>query len=516
MNFTNIASLEEGDDMNKKVLLHSSAIIGLIFIASIVSAAPVIQILSPENITYSTTKILVNVTSNESVDFFSKDSRGIDSIFAENVTSFESFIYAKNGSYTFEIWANNSGGETNESIAFSTTEHNPIEISSCGYLYSSDTEYILVNDISTISWACLGAYYLKGISLNLNGHSINRGTSSTLRIMYGSDIEIYNGTLNSSASTTRPGYATPRVIEVYGSKIRFRDLYIHGHIGVDSESLDNSLFENVTINSTIGFLDWYSQNVYFINSSFIWNGVGPSFGICPYVNAICGESLHSTIILENTTVEDFPEYDFDFEDSSFTDVYLRNSELNLSKVKFPENIATLRFINQHLIIVNVSDQFNESGSGVIEVIDNGVLPRVSGIDALVTTISNPTSNFLIATDENGTTSFWLTENLYVASKSSPLVITEYDFSLYNLTARSWESQATAELNLTDVNSIIPVSIQLEIGGTYEECTIADMLDLNNDEVVNIQDATLILRKIAGLPVSSAGSKECTGINLNPF
>ena len=51
----------------------------------------------------------------------------------------------------------------------------------------------------------------------------------------------------------------------------------------------------------------------------------------------------------------------------------------------------------------------------------------------------------------------------------------------------------------------------------DSCTITQMLDLNNDEVVNIQDAIIVLRVISGQNVSISGtSKGCEGINLNPF
>ena len=106
--------------------------------------------------------------------------------------------------------------------------------------------------------------------------------------------------------------------------------------------------------------------------------------------------------------------------------------------------------------------------------------------------------------------------------SSPAVITEYEFSNYTLTTRGWGSDNYSQitLDLTDHNSTIRVDFPIttpSIGEELPNCTITQMFDLNNDGVVNIQDAIIVLRFISGKDVSvSETSKGCEGINLNPF
>ena len=125
-------------------------LLSLILIVSsiyIVSATPQITINSPQQTEYNSTQILLNVTSNETVNFFFKDPHtGKMFPIGENATSLNSYLYINQGSHKFTIWANNSNGETNATVLFNTTKHNPVNITECGYLISSDTAYVLNND----------------------------------------------------------------------------------------------------------------------------------------------------------------------------------------------------------------------------------------------------------------------------------------------------------------------------------------------------------------------------------
>src|SRR3989344_4287170 len=97
-----------------KQSLRLSILTSFILIASIlfVSATPVITIHSPIKTEYNSTQILLNVTSNEAIDFFIKDLRGIRNlVLAENTSQLDSYLYLNEGEHEFTIWANNSGGE---------------------------------------------------------------------------------------------------------------------------------------------------------------------------------------------------------------------------------------------------------------------------------------------------------------------------------------------------------------------------------------------------------------------
>lgn len=482
-----------------------------LFVISFIAATPQITIHSPQNITYDSTKILVNVTSDEPVDFFIRNERtGRKIILAENTTSLEDYLYVKEGNYEFTTWANNSNGESNDSVVFSDSVHNPIYITSCGTLYSPDAEYAVINDLipTPTTRTCLSIWNLRNVSINLNNHIIHRGTHQAVILSYSSDINLFNGTIN--GSPTRTSF-TSGLIDAEGTKLRFSDLFMNGNIAFSIFNLDNSIFENIRINSSVGFWHYAVTNTYFIDSSFNWNGFS---GVNELETAFYDQSDHSTIFLENTTIEGFPEYDF-YSRGTYTDYFLRNSNLNISRIKFPDSIADIRVFTQHLITINVTDQFNKTGSGVIEILDDGTFERKIGLDALTDTLANPTSQLLVATNKDGTAEIWVTEKLTYAKSSSPPVITEYDFSLYNITAKTWDTDQTITLNLTGHQSTIPLSFKLEVPGVEElpACTITHMLDLNNDGFVSIQDAIIMLRVITGLPVSVNGEKECKGISL---
>ena len=504
------------EKFNKLSLLFGFLIISLSF----VSAVPQLTIHSPENITYDSNKILVNVTSNEPVDFYMaspSNSRIPPSLLAENTTSFESFVYVKNGSYKFDIFANNSNGETSENITFSTTAHNPINITDCGILMASNTEYVLGQDILSTFYGCIQLREMRNSTFNLMGHVIDTNPRRyALTIWYSSDIMLFNGTIKTPASSGSDFWGT---LMLYGTKLTLENLTIEGSIGIDIESMKSSVIRNVTINSSVGIFSMDAYDLYIVDSDINWNGVfSPIYGTAAFVDY---SSTHSTVILEESNMTGFPDYNFYLE-GSFIDFYLRSSHINISKAHYPDWVSDARFFTQHLVIVNISDQFNLTGACSVQVLDNGVLPRLEGIDAKLKTLANPTAKVYIPTGETGRGQEWITEKLIYAKSSSPVVIEEYDFSNYTLTTKGWgaENYSQIILDLTGLNSTIEVDFKINtsLGKTQElpECTTLQMLDLNNDENVNILDATIVLRYIAGLPVSSAGTKECAGISLNAF
>ena len=356
---------------------------------------------------------------------------------------------------------------------------------------------------------------ITNISLDLMGNTVSTVGGSGIIAYWSSNVEIYNGSINGSPICVGGG-RRPYVLDIEGSKFVLRDLNISGFIGISTWPLDSALFENVFVNSSIGLWADTLTEVYFVNTTFVWNGVSGGSN-APTSSGIWAWSSHLSLILEGVTIEGF--HSDIYLDGSYNDFFLRNTNINLSNIHYPRWASNTRFYTQHKILINVTDQFNETGSGVIEVTDNGILLRETGIDAMLAMVANPTSNLLIATEDDGTTEFWLTEKLTTARVASPLTITEYDFSDYNLTARTWDNITTVKLNLTDHHSTIPVDIKVTVPAVEEldSCTITQMLDLNNDEVVNIQDAIIVLRVISGQNVSISGtSKGCEGINLNPF
>lgn len=497
------------------------------FILSFISSAPTITIYSPQNITYNSTKIPINVTSNEPVDFFIRNEKtGKVMVLARNTTKLENSIYARIGTYDFTIQANNSGGESSETIVFSTSAHNPISITECGWLYSSDTKYVLEQDIQDEdTGTCLWIYHLRNITFDLNGHTVRASntypyTRRAIAMSYVSNSQMYNGTVKSNAAPYIGPYGQcyPEIAFVLDiSKTRFSNMKIEGFLGADVWSLNEVSFENVTINSSIGIWYYLMKNTQFINSSFIWNGEDVCYGMNSPTTAFCDQSTYSEIFLERTNITGFPENDF-YLDNTLTDIYLRNTNINLSKIRYSDYVADARIYTQHLLVINVTDQFNKTGSGVIEIEDNGIFERKTGLESLNQVLSNPTAHLLVATNDEGEAAVWVTEKLTYAKSSSPAVVEEFDFSLYNLTAKTWDTNETIPLNLTGHHSTIPVIFKIQTLAPEElpECAMNEMLDLNHDEEINIQDAIIVLRKIAGLPISANSTRECKGITFNPF
>jgi len=254
--------------MTQSIRFSSLLFFILIFSILFVSAAPKLIIHSPQAIEYDSTKILLNITSNETVDFFIKDPRGVRNlILAENAIELNSYLYLNEGEHDFTIWANNSHGETNASVIFNTSVHNPVEITSCGFLSSSNTEYILMNDVvGDISGSCLILSNLVNSSVDLNGYDIGIDSIAdyrrTIRIYYVSGLELFNGSVGGSAI-----HQGSEVLELDTSRIKFSNLNISGFIGIRVWSLKDVIFDNVHINSSIGVFHWSASNTYFINST---------------------------------------------------------------------------------------------------------------------------------------------------------------------------------------------------------------------------------------------------------
>lgn len=493
--------------LGNRILKTFLVLTTFLLMAGIVSAVPQITIHSPESgAVYDSTQVFLNATSSEPVDFFIKDARGKRNVvLAENITELINYIYVNEGAHKFEIWANNSNGEANASVSFNTSVHNPVEITTCGYLSSSDTVYEVANDLTSVdTYGCLYIWNVRNISIDLKGHTVNGGKDRVLDTNYVSGIEVFNGTLRVSAAQTG-GWYNPWVLALDGMKMNFHDLDMEGYLAMSIYEIDDVIFKNVFFNCSVGIWPSIMTNTHFVNSEFSWNHNGNGY-------VMWDISFYSEVYFEEVNMTGFPGDYFRLQGGS-TDFYLRNTYLNMSKISYPSWPSETRFFKQHKVLFNVTDQLNKTGSGVIEIKDNS---NSTSNSTEFDYDPNPTTNVLLATDENGYAETWLTEKVTRGRTSSPVTLTENNYFPYYITAKSWEGEETTiEFDL-ESNSTIPISLNITVPTAYPECTIAQLLDLNNDDTINMQDAVIVLRYIAGLPVSSSGSKECTGISLDPF
>jgi len=249
------------------------------------------------------------------------------------------------------------------------------------------------------------------------------------------------------------------------------------------------------------------------NTIIEFSGIeNPHYGYAPSA-AFWDYSYFADTMFENITMKNF-ENDFEFW-NTHSNFYLRNTPLNLSKINF-EGWSETRVYNQHSIIINVTDEDGNGVPSIINVTDSGTVPRVSEEESLYKSVSNPTSSMLISTNDKGIATLWLTESLTVFRVAhSPQKIENYTFMPYQLIAQSWNTSETKQFNVSS-NSTYKLNFTLSFPKPLPKCTIQQMLDLDNSGDVDINDAIIVLRYITGLPVNTTTTKECEGINLNPF
>lgn len=473
--------------MNKKVCI-SILFFSFLMINS-VYATPSIQIISPENTTYSQSKILINMTSNEPVDFYLKHNSKNVTI-ASNTTSLESYLYVREGSYNFTIYASNSNGTVSETVIFTeASEEPPINVTTCGVLGSPDTEYILINNVSS-EQLC---FYMEdqNISFNLNGKNVNSYSSVAIYTNC-KNSKIFNGSI-----TNEEGKAF-RMID--SSKCIFRDLETNTQSFAEIWGATGVLFERINANVlnwafTCGFP---SCNIIIKNSTF----VGSEGEVFLYEV----ENYFSKIIIENSFIENFI-YSIETE-SYYSDYYIRNTYINPSTIL--TGYGFKRVFIQHLIKINVT----EDGEGIaasVDIVDTSDLPKISPDEVEYVLVSNPTSNFSVATNEQGLAETWLTEKIIIHASFSPLEEFEYKTPIYNLTAKSKNTSSTQVLNITG-NSTFKVKLNVSIP-KLPPCELDEMFDLNEDEIVDISDAIIMLRRITGLDVQIVGKKNCEARNF---
>ena len=268
-------------------------------------------------------------------------------------------------------------------------------------------------------------------------------------------------------------------------------------------------FENVNITAPVGlFIDNSgSADMTFKNANFIGSRTG--IGDVAFYHA---DSQSDFITLENVSITNYTNH-VDIENNFQIEYIIRNTNLNFSNVIPPFGFA--RFITQHLAVITLTDILGNPISGAVEIVDENF--NVSNPPTIKKIDSNPTEHFFTGTNASGIAEAFLTGKIDIKRTFSPTQADTVVFNSYNLTARSKGLAEETSINFNSTNSTVNVNISIDFSSeNLPTCTISQMLDLNSNGLVNIQDAVIILRHISGLPVSSAGSKECTGISLNPF
>jgi len=493
----------------KLSIIICGLILSSIFIASFAVAAPTIQIISPENISYSDKKIPLNITSDEPVDLYLKGFRN-NVYFERNVTSYESFIYGKEGAYNFTVYATNENGTVSKSIVYNiNVPGNPINVTSCGHLSSSGTKYVLANDVESTSTCLFWNFDIDGIDLDLNGFTVKGPKPIYAECSY---TKVYNGTLNATGSN----YATAIWLE-FGSGCLWKDLVIDATgVGISINSVTrDAIFENIGLTAPQGLnTDTYysSVSVTLINVNFTSPESNP--GVFENSAFVHYDSGPSTFTLEEVIVSNYTT-DISFPGEGVLQEYiLRNVDINTS-ISAYRLTGPFRIFKQHLLACNVTDSKGDAVPGTVSIVDSGNITRVSEDESKATIVSNPTANVRVGTDSSGLAKAWVTEKLTVYRTASPVTFEEYDFNDYNVTAESKNITNTTSITISG-NSTFNLKFTLDAPVVeLPECSLAQSLDLDNNGGVNINDGVIILRHITGKPVSTGISKDCKAKSLLP-
>jgi hypothetical protein len=486
--YSNISTLKK---VTKNFKLLSTIVLVVILQSVFVSASPNIQILSPQNIQYNTTKVIINVTSNETVNFYVKAILR-DFLVKSNDTSYESAFYGKAGIYKLTIYANNSNGTATKTVEFNITAPNPVEITEGGYLGSSNTEYILVNNITDfLYWS----FPTENISVNLNGFAVNSPFAMGTEC---SHSKIANGTLNG------------RLIIPYSTGCLFKKLTINSEeeAGVLVWDTENTVLEDITVKASFGIYSAeHTAKLIIKNSTFISSGPPREiYGIEYDVAFLHDMSQNDEFTLENVKVVNFTR-DVNWLYASIPTYILRSTKLNISESDLYFS-GMAKIYTQHLAVINTTDQNGEGVPVVVEIEDNST---VSG-DPMFDINVNPTHSLLIATNESGLAETWLTEKISILRIESPLSEEVISYSPYTLIARTRDTTTTQTLNIVG-NSTFNVNMSLEFPTTQlPDCTIFQMLDFNNDGDINAKDIKIVVDYMVGKPVEVI-PENCRALNL---
>lgn len=481
----------------------------MLVFSTAVHAAPAIQINSPQNTIYFVNKIPVNVTSNETVDFYVKGfTRDIN--LAKNSTNFESSLYGKTGFYTFTIYANNSNGLAVASVNYTINKSNPVNITSGGFLTASNTDYVLANNITgTIFWF----FPVENITLDLNGFSIQSSASVASACVRS---KVLNGALEGRVGIDFSNGCLFRNVSITVTDVDL-DSQGDGAIIILDVQAKSVIFENVTVRSPVAVVtdETLGLDITFKNSELISTGDPDELG--RDVAFIHDGSSTDKYTLQETNVSNYTRDFIWINDPVIPEYFLKNSALRINTTELTI-VGAARIHTQHNVVINVSESSGTSVPAAIRIKEN-TTGGISAEESLFSLSANPTSDVLVATDENGIASVYLTEKTTVLTVASPVVTQVLSNPVYNIIARAGEASGTKTVSVVG-NSTFLVNVEVSSAGggnaTLPQCTISQMLDLDNNGAVNAKDALIIIKHMVGKPITVNSTKECNALNFLPI
>lgn len=424
-----------------------------------VSAAPSLTITSPANgSSHSTQGISFSVTSDETADFFIERANGRRVYLDSGVTSYATTLWQKAGDFSFTIHANSSSGTASKTVWYSSTVSNPISITSCGATLSSNTAYVVANNISGTS--CLTIEDLVNVTVDLQGYTVSG--LNALTITNTEQVFLHNGHVSSGGIPMRLTQVSDMILEdllVTSSSIAWN---VEESI---SGTVRNTVFETDDGMSGMSFSVLSSGG-----SSVVFDGVTMRLEEIRYEPfngdeqpLLLDEFRNVTFFLADGETE------FPFVCAGYSLCEFVFTDTNTSDVVFEveEGDHQMTVINKDRLEVHVKDQ---EGDGV---------PATVELDTLSPFIHNDDANVLFATDEDGNRTHYVTSSIVIYESGQDQILQQHLNPQYNITCRSGDVVETGNITFASPAEI-SFTLVFPTATTDVELTSCGALASNTD------------------------------------
>ncbi len=406
----------------------TSFIMALLLVIPLGFSAPQITVNSPTDPVYSVTVVPLNLTFNESVDVY-KVVGNKNRLIATNVTQYTSNFYHQGSIQNHTFLANSTTDYSTSTvdINYDVQTNTIVNVTTCGFLTSFETLYVLQNNISSV-FGCIGfGTEATGSTFDLNGFKV-QSTSGASAI----DVSSTN------------------------------------HMTIKDGNVDGNIFAEITYNVLVDNITFEQTTT---STSFL---LGESFNtVIRNSNIQCIDSSHTLVdgsggsgngniemVFEDTELNTTCQI---FTTGDMVTLTFRNSTIDLpqfidsgdSQYEQP-GIFRVVVVESPLDSV-VRDQDLVGIPATLEVVDN-FTPSESIGDFNI--LNNLKGDIIEGTDENGVSRFFLPQSIHHVDFND--VVTSRGFS-YSVTAKGRGTSDTESIVFASpVSAIFDLNFPLNV------------------------------------------------------